>query len=86
MGRLPRTRPPRQETEETWVGSLGGEDPLEEGVATHPGIPAGRAPWTEEPGGLQSMRSQSQTRPKRLSTKVSLHTPPLYMTSHTLYL
>ena len=42
-----------QETEETWVRSLGGEDLLEEGVATHSSILAWRIPWTEEPGGLQ---------------------------------
>ena len=43
---------------ETWVRSLGGEDPLEEGVATHSSILAWRILWTEEPGGLQSMGSQ----------------------------
>ena len=47
-----------QETQETWVQSLGGEDPLEEEMATHSRIPAWRIPWTEEPGGLQSMWSQ----------------------------
>ena len=41
-----------------WVGSLGGEDPLEEEMATHCSILAGESPWTEEPGGLQSMGSQ----------------------------
>ena len=39
---------------ETWVKSLGWEDPLEKGMATHPSILAWRIPWTEEPGGLQS--------------------------------
>ena len=40
-------------------GSIPGqEDPLEEGVATHSSISAWRIPWTEEPGGLQSMGSQ----------------------------
>ena len=43
---------------ETRVQSLGREDPLEEGMATHSRILAGRIPWTEEPGGLQSMGSQ----------------------------
>ena len=43
---------------DTWVRSLGWEDPLEEGMATHSSILAWRFPWTEEPGGLQSMRSQ----------------------------
>ena len=37
------------------VRSLGGEDPLEEEMATHSGILAWETPWTEEPGGLQSM-------------------------------
>ena len=40
---------------ETWVPSQGEEDPLEEGMATHSSILAWRIPWTEEPGGLQSM-------------------------------
>ena len=39
----------------TQAGSLGWEDPLEEGMATHSSILAWRIPWTEEPGGLQSM-------------------------------
>ena len=44
--------------QETWIQSLGQEDPLEKEMATHSGIPAWRIPWTEEPGGLQSMGSQ----------------------------
>ena len=47
--------------QETQVLSLGGEDPLEKGMATHSSIVAWEMPWTEEPGGLQSMRSQSWT-------------------------
>ena len=43
---------------ETWFRSLGWEDPLEEGLAAHSSILAWRIPWTEEPGGLQSMGSQ----------------------------
>ena len=43
---------------ETWVRSLGREDPLEKEMATHSGILAWRIQWTEEPGGLQSMGSQ----------------------------
>ena len=43
---------------ETQVRSLGGEDPLKEGMATQSSIPAWRMPWTEEPGGLQSMGLQ----------------------------
>ena len=38
---------------ETWVQSLGGEDPLEKEMATHSSILAWRIPWTEDPGGLQ---------------------------------
>ena len=44
--------------QETQVQSLGWEGPLEKGVVTHSSIPAWRIPWTEEPGGLQSMVSQ----------------------------
>ena len=47
-----------QETQETQVWSLGWEDPLEKNTATHSSIPAWRIPWTEEPGGLQSMGLQ----------------------------
>ena len=46
---------------ETQVQSLCQEDPLEKGMVTHFGILAWRIPWTEEPGGLQSMGLQSQT-------------------------
>ena len=49
---------PMQETQEMWVRSLGWEDPLEEGMATHSSILTWRIPWTEEAGGLQSMRLQ----------------------------
>ena len=43
---------------ETWVLSLGLEDPLEKGMATHSSILDWRIPWTEEPGRLESMGSQ----------------------------
>ena len=43
---------------ETWVQSLGWEDPLEEGMATYLIILAWKIPWTEEPGGPQPMGSQ----------------------------
>ena len=43
---------------ETWVQSLGWEDPLEKEMAAHSSILAWRIPWMEEPGGLQSMGSQ----------------------------
>ena len=45
--------------QEIWVQSLGGEYSLEKGMATHSSILAWRIPWTEEPGGLQSMGSQT---------------------------
>ena len=51
-------RLPMQEMQETWIQSLGQEDTLEEEMATHSSILAWKIPWTEEPGGLQSMGSQ----------------------------
>ena len=51
--------------QERWVQTLGQEDPLEEEMATHSSILAWRIPCTEEPGGLQSMGSQ---------TRLSMHT------------
>ena len=48
--------------QETWVLSLGWEDPLKEGMATHSSILVWRIPWTEEPGELQSVGSQSVRR------------------------
>ena len=53
---LPRERV-RLPLQETQVRSLGGEAPLEEGTATHSSVLAWRSPWTEEPGGLQSLGS-----------------------------
>ena len=44
--------------QETWVSSLGWDDPLEKEIAIHSSILAWRIPWTEEPGGLQSMGLQ----------------------------
>ena len=44
--------------QKTWVRFLGQEDPLEKEIATHPSILAWKIPWTEEPGGLQSIGSQ----------------------------
>ena len=57
--------------QETWVQSLGWEDPLEEGTATHSSILAWRILWREEPGGLQSIGLESQT---WLSDQVCTHT------------
>ena len=50
--------PAMQEVQEMKARSLGWEDPLEKKMATHSTIPAWEIPWTEEPGGLQSMGSQ----------------------------
>ena len=47
------------EMQETWVQSLGQEDPLEEDMATHSNILVQKIPWTEGPDGLQSIGSQS---------------------------
>ena len=44
-----------------WVQSLGQEDTLEESMATHSSILAWRIPWTEEPGGLQSIHTHTHT-------------------------
>ena len=52
---------------ENQVLSLGREDPLEKEMATHSSILAWKIPWTEEPGGLQFMVLQSQTRLNQLS-------------------
>ena len=58
-GSLVVKNPPAvQEMQEMWVQSLDREDPLEKGMATHSGILARKIPWTEEPGGLQSLGSQ----------------------------
>ena len=55
MAQTVKDLPPKQET---WAQSLGQEDPLEEEMATQSSILTWRIPWTEEPGGLQSMGSQ----------------------------
>ena len=52
--------------QETWVQSLGWEDPLEKEMATHSSILAWRIPWREEPGGLQAMGLQTSDTIERL--------------------
>ena len=59
------------------VQSLGGEDPLEKEMATHSSILAWVIPWTEEPGGLQSMGSQESDATYRLNHHHSPSPPPL---------
>ena len=56
-------------TLDTWVPFLGGEDPLEKGMATHSSILAWRIPWTEKPGGLQFTGSQKSQTHKLPSTE-----------------
>ena len=72
MAQLVKKLPAMQETQEMWVQSLGWEDPLEKGMATHSSILAWEVPWAEEPDGLQSMESQRVE--NNLATKPS---PPL---------
>ena len=60
-----------QKTRELQVPSMAQEDPLEEEVATHSSILAWKVQWTEEPGGLQSMRSQKV---RQLNAHVHTHT------------
>ena len=50
-----------QKMQETWVPSLGREDPLEEEMATHSSLLAWRIPWTKEPGGLQSVHGVAKS-------------------------
>ena len=59
--------------QKTWDRSLGREDTLEEGMATHSSVLAWRVPWTEAPGGLPSTGSQSQTGLKELRGGGSTH-------------
>ena len=56
---MAKTPPAMQEPQETRVRSLGQEDHLEEGMATHFSILVWRIPWTEKPGGPQSLGSQT---------------------------
>ena len=57
-GSVIKNLPAVQQPQETQVQSLGQKDPLEKGIAIHSSILAWRIPWTEEPGGLQSIGSQ----------------------------
>ena len=68
--------------QETQVWSLGWEDPLEKEMATHSSILAWRIPWTEEPGGLQSMGSQSGGHDSATNTFASL---PFVLSTSMLY-
>ena len=59
--------------QETWVQSLGQEDPLEEGIATHSSILAWRILWAEEPGRLQSIGSRRVGRLKQLNMNACIY-------------
>ena len=69
MAQLVKSLPAMQGTQ---VPSLGQKDPLEEGMATHSSILTWRIPWTEEPGGLQFMRSQ------RVGHDLAIKPPPAH--------
>ena len=65
--------------QETWVESLGPEDPLEKGMATHSSILAWELPWTEEPGGYSPWGHKEQDTTEQLtlslSTQEACHAP-----------
>ena len=63
-GSVVKNPPATQQPQEMQFRSLGQEEPLEKGIATHSSILAWRIPWTEEPGGLQSIGLQSWTQLK----------------------
>ena len=58
-----------------WVQSLGWEDPLEEGMATHSRILAWRIPWTEEPGGLYSPWGSKESDTTEATSHAHTHSP-----------
>ena len=63
--------------EETWVQSLGQEDPLEKEMATHSCVLAWKIPWTEELGRLQSMGSQESDMTEELNQQVYINYAPI---------
>ena len=63
---------PPPATQEIWFQSLGREDPLEKGMATHSSILAWRIPWTEEPGGPQSMGSKRVRQDRATNTLIRI--------------
>ena len=76
-GSVVKNLPAMQELQETQVQTLGQEDLLEKEMSTHSSVLAWRIPWTEEPGGLQCMGWQSQTRLKQLGTRIHTWILPL---------
>ena len=69
--------------QEMWIQSLGQEDPLEKEMATHSSILAGEIPWTEEPGGLQSMGSPRAGHDSATNTFTFLQDISFWSTHHT---
>ena len=67
--------PANQELQNMWVRSLGQEDPLEKGIATHSSIPSWRIPGTEEPGGLWSIGPCDFWHPYRFFSNVTCIIP-----------
>ena len=70
-----------QEMQETWVQSLGQEDPLENTIVTHSCILAREIPWTENPGGLQSVGLQESNTIERLTPSLSGDWTPWFHSS-----
>ena len=77
MAQQVKNLPAMQETQETWIQSLAWEDPLEKGMATHSSIFAWKIPWTEEPGGLQSMGLQTVGHSDQITNKKRYIKPQL---------
>ena len=71
MSQWQRIYLPMQEVQETWVPFLGQEGPLEKKMATHSSVLSWTIPWTEEPGGLQSM---GVTKESDMTEQISTHT------------
>ena len=73
------------EMQETWVQSLGQEDPLEKGMATHSSVLAWRIPWIEESGRLQSMGHKELDTTKQLTLSLSF-TLFIFTSFHYVYI
>ena len=71
--------------QETQVRSVGQEDLLEKGTATHSSVLACRIPWTEEPGGLWAMGSQSQTHIHHMVQEIPAMAKTTTVTQHQVY-
>ena len=72
MAQWIKNLPEVQETQETWVRSLGQEESLEKGMANHSSLLAWKILWTEEPGGLWSMGHKESDTPEQLTLSLRL--------------